>query len=205
MKDLPQQNQTVVDSNDEFYRARLRVVAGLDDMVNDLVTALDQHGVLDSTYVIYTTDNGYHIGQHRMQPGKKCGYESDVNIPLFIRGPGVPTGVTTNITSSHTDLAPTFFQMLGIPLRADFDGSPIPITAESIASQIGNGEHVNIEFWGTQDGGEGTYGSGLGNADNTYKALRVLGPDYNFYYSVWCSNEHELYVCLPRILTLCFC
>ena len=73
MKDLPQQNQTVVDSNDEFYRARLRIVAGLDDMVNELVMALDQHGVLDSTYIIYTTDNGYHIGQHRMQPGKKCG------------------------------------------------------------------------------------------------------------------------------------
>ena len=194
MKTLPQQNQTVVDANDELYRARLRVVAGLDDMVNDLVTALDQKGILDSTYMVYTTDNGYHIGQHRMQPGKRCGYETDINIPLFIRGPGVPAGVTTNISSSHTDLAPTFFQMLDIPLRPDFDGTPIPTTADSIAAQAGAAEHVNVEFWGIQDGGEGTYGSGVSGVNNTYKAMRVFGPGYSFYYAVWCSNEHELYV-----------
>jgi N-acetylglucosamine-6-sulfatase len=89
IKNLEQQTQEVVDANNEYYRARLRVIAGIDDMVADLVSALVKHNIMNNTYIFYTTDNGYHIGQHRLGPGKKCGYETDINIPMVIRGPGV--------------------------------------------------------------------------------------------------------------------
>ena len=187
----------MVETYDGFYRSRLRVVAGLDDMVSDFVSALDKYGILDSTYILYTTDNGYHIGQHRLGPGKKCGLETDINIPMVMRGPGIPSGKSTDIVTTHTDVAPTFLEMFGLPTRTDFDGKPMPITE---ASMVGNSnrpfEHVTVEFWGVADPYEIYFHDlhVLGGKNNTYKSMRVLGSGYNLYYSVWCNNEHELYV-----------
>lgn len=194
IKELPQQNQSNIDYNDGHYRARLQTVAGVDDMISELITAVESHGILNSTYIVFTTDNGFHIGQHRMQPGKSCGYETDINIPLIIRGPGVPVGETTDIVTTHTDLAPTFFSMLGIPARPDFDGEAIPLTAKGISAATGKrSENVNVEYWGLADSSEGIYGEPF-TGNNTYKAVRLYGNGWNLYYSVWCTNEHELYV-----------
>jgi hypothetical protein len=181
-------------------------------MVDGIFARLQLHNILDNTYVVYSSDNGYHIGQHRLQPGKSCGYEEDINIPLIVRGPGIAENATTDIVTTHTDLAPTFLQLLGIPLRPDFDGDPIPLTQGQIEdAREERQEHVTVEYWGFA-AGEGIYDCTLPpplidiyakNSDvrtvdlsaynNTYKALRIKGEGYNLYYSVWCNNEHELY------------
>jgi arylsulfatase A-like enzyme len=110
---------------------------------------LEDHGILDNTYIFYTSDNGYHIGQHRLQPGKECAFEEDINIPLIIRGPGVPENATTELVTTHTDLAPTILKLIGEPLRADFDGAPIPLTKEGLEKEKHTRhEHVNVEYWG---------------------------------------------------------
>ncbi|KAK6388126.1 hypothetical protein LTR65_008134 [Meristemomyces frigidus] len=189
---LPKQNETVVEFNDHFYRNRLRTLQAVDEIVDEVVSRLDEAGLLDNTYIFYSTDNGYHIGQHRLQPGKQCAYEEDINIPLIVRGPGVPKGEMTEIVTSHTDLAPTFMQLAGAVLRDDLDGAAIPLTAVSLGEQRRTRqEHVNVEMWGIIMS-EGNYGSVL-YPNHTYKALRVLGEDYSFLYTVWCSGEHELY------------
>ncbi|CAG7915788.1 unnamed protein product [Penicillium olsonii] len=194
----PQQNQTEVDYNDESYRNCLRALQAVDEMVDGVFKKLEDLGILEDTYVVYSSDNGFHIGQHRLQPGKRCGFEEDINVPLIIRGPGVPQGETTEIVTTHTDLAPTFFDMLGIELREDFDGMPIPLTRSGIEDAVSTRhEHVNVEHWGTVNS-EGMYGdtSVAGtkkNPENTYKALRLVGKEYNLYYSLFCNNEHELY------------
>ncbi|KAF5622580.1 Arylsulphatase [Fusarium tjaetaba] len=188
IKELPKQSEENVDFNDHFYRQRLRALQSTDEMVEGLVQRLEANGQLDNTYIVYTTDNGYHIGQHRLQPGKTCGYEEDINIPLIIRGPGVPKNQTTNITTTHTDMAPTIFEMIGLPPRHDFDGVSIPLTAEGMEkAKYTRHEHVNIEYWGFNMGEERFIWN------NTYKAIRVIGDKYNLYYSVYCNNEHELY------------
>src|SRR5258706_9261721 len=74
---LPRLNDTVVEYNDEFQRCRLRALQSVDEMVAGIIKRLAAHGILDDTYIFYTTDNGYHISQHRMHPGKECGYETD--------------------------------------------------------------------------------------------------------------------------------
>jgi arylsulfatase A-like enzyme len=205
IRNMPYQNKTVVKALDEFYRSRLRVIAGLDDMVSDLVTRLDQHGILDSTYIIYTTDNGYHIGQHRLGPGKKCGIETDVNIPMVMRGPGIPAGKVTDLVTTHTDLAPTFLQMLGLPQRTEFDGKVIPTSEATMAANSNASfEHVNVEHWGVADPYEAVFHGDYnitGAKNNTYKSMRVFGSGYNLYYSVWCTNEHELYVSMAFLLS----
>ena len=118
-------------------------------MIEGVISRLSEHNILDNTYIIYTTDNGYHISQHRLNPGKECGFEEDINIPLVIRGPGVPVG-ETDVVTAHTDLAPTILKIAGGNyMRDDLDGCPIPLDEESIEeSKTQRQEHVNVEFWG---------------------------------------------------------
>lgn len=199
--DLPQQEQPEWKDHDEYYRARLRVIAGLDDMVKDLIDRLKQHNILDNTYIFYTTDNGYHISQHRLGPGKKCGIEEDVNIPMILRGPNVPKGLKTDLVTTHTDLAPTFLNMFNLPPHQGLDGKSMPYSSTALDEKRPF-EHVNIEFWG-----EGSYGEHAGKVPgvdvkgkqkHSYKAIRIFGSGYNLFYSVWCNGDHELYVGYSR-------
>lgn len=196
---LERLNETVIEYNDEYQRCRLRSLQAVDEMLDKIVTRLDEAGALENTYIIYTSDNGYHISQHRMHPGKECGFETDINVPLIIRGPGVPKGRTERLPTSHTDLAPTVMELAGNSINdKKFDGAPIPLDEEA----SDRSEHVAIEFWGLGVP-EGRYGyagkyqfiNGTANAyvNNTYKGLRVEGDTYSLYYSVWCTNETELY------------
>ncbi|KAJ5924257.1 hypothetical protein N7466_008444 [Penicillium verhagenii] len=194
VRNLAQQNQTVVDYGDHYYRKRLQALQGVDELVDSLVTRLEESDQLDNTYIIYTSDNGFHIGQHRLPPGKTCGFEEDIRVPLFIRGPGIPEGYVQDSVTTHIDLAPTIFSLAGIPHREDFDGTAIPLTPDFAGPRH---EHVTVEFWG-RTVFEGDF-SHIGIAgtvfqhNNTYKSVRLLGEGYNLYYSVWCTNEHELY------------
>ncbi|KXG52882.1 Alkaline phosphatase-like, alpha/beta/alpha [Penicillium griseofulvum] len=188
--DLPYRNQSVIDYNDHYYRQRLRALQGVDELVDNLITRLEQSEKINNTYIIYTSDNGFHISQHRLPPGKTCGFEEDIRVPFMIRGPGIPENHVDETVNTHIDIAPTLFQLAGLPLRADFDGTPI-----STSNTDGDiYEHVTVEYWGQAmlEGGISNLGTPT-VPNNTYKAVRLLAPEYNLYYSVWCNNEHELY------------
>lgn len=145
VKRLPELNETEVAYFDEFQRARLRSLQAVDEMVEQIVQRLESHGVLENTYVFYTTDNGFHIGQHRMQPGKECPFETDIHIPLAVRGPGIKSGATADAVTSHTDIAATILRLAGSDGKGlDLDGSSLPL----FLGEQGQGEHVNVEFWG---------------------------------------------------------
>ncbi|GLI76962.1 hypothetical protein PoHVEF18_005244 [Penicillium ochrochloron] len=197
---LPRLNSSEVAYLDEYYRKRIQSLQAVDELVESVVNKLDDYGLLDNTYIFYTSDNGYHVGQHRMVPGKGCPYEEDINVPMIVRGPRVPKGRTVDFVTSHTDIAATLFDLAGIPLRDDFDGLPMPLTVVEIhdAKHDPRREHVSVEYWGTnlQEGDIGRVsptGAGVVYGNNTYKAMRVIGDSYNLFYSVWCTNEHELY------------
>lgn len=149
VKHLDRLNDTVIEYNDTFYRARLQALQAVDELIEGIVSRLSNYGILDKTYIIFTTDNGYHISQHRLPPGKECGFEEDINIPLVIRGPGVPIG-EAKLVSAHTDLAPTILKIAGGDWkRSDLDGSPIPLDTKGLEeAAIDRQEHVNVEFWG---------------------------------------------------------
>ena len=157
-------------------------------MIDNLFTKLENHKLLNNTYIFYSADNGFHISQHRLAPGKTCGYEEDVNVPLIVRGPGVAKNKTSEAVSAHSDLTPTFISLAGAAQRDGFDGSPIPIHGSGTAGYVKQ-EHANIEYWSLAAPPE----QGLGKVNNTYKSVRLIGKNYNLYYSVWCDNEHELY------------
>jgi arylsulfatase A-like enzyme len=134
---------------DKHYRRRVESLQTVDDIVEGVVHRLKEAGKLDDTYIIYTSDNGFHLGHHRLFAGKKFAFEEDINVPLVIRGPGVPKGLTTDIVSAHIDLAPTIFRIAGIEQRKEFDGKPIALTRQRIQSRSGaaTDEHTAVEFW----------------------------------------------------------
>ncbi|KAF3025113.1 hypothetical protein E8E14_014624 [Neopestalotiopsis sp. 37M] len=199
IKRLERLNETTVDYLDTFYRARIQTLQAVDEMVDTIITSLEKHpSVLENTYIFYTADNGFHLGQHRMAAGKTCAIEEDINVPFFVRGPGIEKNVTVNAPSSHTDIVPTVFQLAGIPLKTEFDGEPIPLRQSDNQQHARKSEHVNVEFWGTGflEGdyiGSGAWLNGNLGSNNTYKSVRVISPAYDLSYTVWCTNEHELY------------
>ncbi|KAI1080470.1 arylsulfatase precursor [Whalleya microplaca] len=204
IKSLQKLNSTQIEYNDNWYRRRIQALQAVDELVDSIMDWMHAHpDILNNTYIIYTSDNGYHIGQHRLAPGKSCGIEEDINVPFFIRGPGVEKGKNYDGPTTHTDILPTIFELAGLPLQDEFDGEPMPITKN--LSALEKSEHVNVEFWGFNvlegdypGNGTGLYATdriqgGYVGLNNTYKTLRIIGVGYNLMYTVWCTNEHELY------------
>lgn len=193
----PKMSEDNLEYNDEYHRNRLRSLQAVDEMVGAIFVKLAEHGITEDTYVFYTSDNGFHIGQHRLQPGKACGYEEDINIPLILRGPGVASGAVSDAVTTHQDLLPTILDLAKAPKPLDLDGAAIPITRkQQMEARNTRHEHVTVEYWGL-GAAEGKFGLFGGKtifaSNNTYKAIRVISHSYNLYYSVWCNNEHELY------------
>jgi N-acetylglucosamine-6-sulfatase len=107
---------------EELHRKRLQSMLSVDDMIGDLIKALHDSGELDNTYIFFTSDNGFHLGQHRLGAGKWTPYEEDIRVPLIVRGPGVPEGRTLNHMVLNNDLAPTFADLAGAKTPSFVDG-----------------------------------------------------------------------------------
>jgi N-acetylglucosamine-6-sulfatase len=121
LRAMPKLTKKQVRKIDNRYRDRLRAMLAVDDMVGALVDALRRTGRLDDTYVVFTSDNGWHQGEHRLPMGKSTPFEEAVRVPLVVRGPGVPAARTVDALTSTVDLAPTF---------AELGGAAVPYFAE---------------------------------------------------------------------------
>ena len=107
---------------EDEYQRRLRSLQAIDDMVERIVGTLEAADVLDRTYVMYSSDNGFHLGEHRLPAGKDFPYEEDIRVPAVVRGPGVPQGESIEAMVLNTDVAPTFAAIAGIEAPDFVDG-----------------------------------------------------------------------------------
>ncbi len=107
---------------EDLYRDRLRSMLAVDEMIGQLVEALKESGELDDTYIFFTSDNGWHAGEHRLNTGKWTAYEEDIRVPLIVRGPGVPEGRKLDHMVLNNDLAPTFAELTGAEVPSFVDG-----------------------------------------------------------------------------------
>jgi arylsulfatase A-like enzyme len=96
-----------------FMEDYLACVQGVDDSVGRMLDFLDQAGLAESTVVIYTTDNGWYMGEHGLYD-KRFMYEPGLRVPLVARGPGVSPGVVPSQFVANIDLAPTFLDLAGV-------------------------------------------------------------------------------------------
>jgi arylsulfatase A-like enzyme len=107
---------------DEDYRKRAQSVQAIDAMIGKLRQDLTAKGLDRNTYIVFGSDNGYHMGEHRLEPGKQTAFDTDIRVPLIVTGPNVPAGRTIDQMTSNIDLAPTFADIGGTTGPPGTDG-----------------------------------------------------------------------------------
>ena len=104
------------------WEKRLEADLAIDDLIGSLRRTIAEAGVQNDTYVVFSSDNGLHMGEYRLTPGKETAYDTDVHVPLIVTGPGVPAGTSTEAMSSSIDIGPTFLDLAGVGSDRTADG-----------------------------------------------------------------------------------
>lgn len=134
-------SQATVGKIDEYYRMRLESLLSVDDLVEEIVEQLEEQNLLEETFIIFTSDNGYHMGNWAMPWDKRLPYETDIKIPLIIRGPNVPKQQIAKSPVVLIDLAPTILNWAKIDYdSSDFDGQPFD---QLIHEKYFNPDYIN--------------------------------------------------------------
>ena len=107
---------------DDKHEGRVETLQAVDDLVEAVVNKLQSVGASGNTYVVFTSDNGGHLGEHRIPYGKSRPYEESIRVPLLVRGPGVRVGSTTDKLVLNTDFLPTFTDLAGTAMPRYVDG-----------------------------------------------------------------------------------
>lgn len=106
----------------EKQRDYFRTISSADDCVGRILDALDQLGLAQNTVVIFTSDNGYYLGEHSLGD-KRSAYEESMRIPLLLRWPaGAAKGVTVDSIVLNIDLAPTLLDLAGMKIPGAMQG-----------------------------------------------------------------------------------
>jgi N-acetylglucosamine-6-sulfatase len=122
MQSFPRLSSTKITVLHNHYRKRLRAMLSVEDLLTQVIATLEQTDELSNTYVFFTSDNGYHLGHHRFELGKKTPYEEDIGVPLMVRGPAVPAGAIRQQLVINNDFAPTMADLAGVSIPAFVDG-----------------------------------------------------------------------------------
>lgn len=107
---------------DRQFCKRVQAAKAIDRMIGAIERQLVRAGVAGNTYLVFSSDNGFHTGQHRLLAGKMTAFETDIRVPLVIAGPGVRPGMTIDRLTENIDLAPTFDRIARTRPPATVDG-----------------------------------------------------------------------------------
>lgn len=143
VRQLPLLNAQDIAGITKDYRSRLESLLAVDEAVAAIVAAVQRNGELDNTVFLFTSDNGWLQGEHRIPRGKVHAYEESSRVPLILRGPGVPAGVSTQAFVSNVDLAATILDAADATAAITIDGRSLISIAQNPAPAIGR--HLLIE------------------------------------------------------------
>jgi arylsulfatase A-like enzyme len=152
----------------------------VDEMVADIVRLLEQNDQLENTYIFFTSDNGFHMGEHSLPSGKMLPYEEDIRVPLLVRGPGIQPGAVITQLTANIDIAPTVAELAGAEIAGFVDGRSL------------------VPFFHTQPVEDGGWRKGLlietGDLERESHVIAYRGiRAENFIYVEYESGELEYY------------
>jgi N-acetylglucosamine-6-sulfatase len=207
IREAPYLSTTDIHTYRVYYQKALESLRSVDEGVKRVVDTLGALHRLRNTYIIFTSDNGFFYGEHRLTGGKFLAYEPSTHLPLLIRGPGIKAGTSTGQLAANIDLAPTVLELAGATADKSVDGTSLvpfmreptlrtrrPILFESFVET--NDVEANGETTGQKTplrrntGGNGTSaGASIVAPPKDYEGIR-LGP---YKYIEWPDGEKELY------------
>lgn len=114
-----------IDRIDNIFRNRLRCIQSIDEMLGSIRKLLNQTGISSNTYIFFSSDNGFHLGDYSMLQGKQTAFDIDIRVPLIAAGPNVAKGSLQQAIVSNIDLAPTFAALADVQLTGEPDGKDI--------------------------------------------------------------------------------
>ena len=171
------------------YRARQESLLAVDEAVAAIVDQLRSSGVYDNTYIVFTSDNGFLQGEHRVRSGKVLPYDPSSRVPLLISGPGIPRGATSGELAGNIDLAPTLLDIADGRSGKTMDGrSLLPYAFDT---DLRSERALLLETGGQRPGRAEPDGGPVAPLRNllTYKAVRTR----DYLYVVYLNGERELY------------
>lgn len=189
---------------DDAFRKRWRTLLSVDDLVEKVVKMLEVRGELENTYVIFTSDNGYHTGQFSLPLDKRQLYEFDIRVPLMVRGPKIQPNQTTPMLVANVDLGPTILDIAGYNVnKTQMDGmSFLPVMEGQMNSSSWRTD-ILVEYEGEgsniSDPACPLLGPGVSECfpdcvcedsyNNTYACVRTVAPSANLQYCEFDDNE----------------
>jgi len=151
IRDMPRLSDRKISEMRSLHQKRLASMLSVQGLLRNVVAELTDTGELDNTYIFFTSDNGFHLGQHRMMPGKRTAYEEDIRVPLMVRGPGVPAGRVLEHQVLNNDFAPTFAELAGVTPPSFVDGkSMVPLLDTSPPTVSNWRTGILTENWRTK-------------------------------------------------------
>lgn len=143
---------SLIPTLDNYYRSRWQSLLAVDELVESIVQHLESAGQIDNTYIVFTSDNGYHMGQFGQPFDKRQPYETDIRVPFLVRGPNIQPKSITNAPIALIDLFPTFLEWAGGTLTGYEDGESfnrhIVEQENEITSDRTYHRSILIEYWG---------------------------------------------------------
>jgi N-acetylglucosamine-6-sulfatase len=156
----------------ENYQQRLESLLAVDEGVGDIVSALRASGELENTLIVFTSDNGFFHGEHRIPFGKILPYEPSIRVPLIMRGPGIPAALRLTQRVGNIDVAPTIVEVTGAAPGRVMDGLSLLPLIQDPTMQLARDLLVERR-------------RGTGN----FSAIRTA----RYLYAEYWNGEHELY------------
>jgi N-acetylglucosamine-6-sulfatase len=183
------------------FRNRTASIVDLDDMLGVVLDGLKTLGLEENTIVVVTSDNGFHLGAHRLPMGKEHPLDTDVRIPFYARGPGIAANTTLLHPITLVDLTATIVELAGARGSVGPQGGG-PLDGLSFAGALLGGDpdpslwrnfsfsehfdghnswvHVRYPLLTLDRGGMGTTTTPPVNLSHTT-------------FTRWCTNQSEVY------------
>jgi N-acetylglucosamine-6-sulfatase len=134
MRSLPLLDRAALEA---LYRSRIASLRAVDDLIGRLVGRLAALGALDETAILFTSDNGFLLGQHRWR-GKVLVYEESIRVPLVVRLPEEGEPARSDALVLNNDLAPTIADLAEVAPGLAVDGrSLVPLLQRTPTSWRG--------------------------------------------------------------------